>query len=65
MPTKNEKAFAKLDIQKYAGKCIGFLDGKIALSNADPEMVMKKLKHVKNKEVAIICIPSTKNVMVI
>ena len=60
---KNAEAFSKLDTIKYAGKCIGLVDGKITFTNKDPEKVISKLKNIKNKEIGFICIPSTKNTM--
>lgn len=65
MEDKTSKAFAKLDTIKYAGKCIGMIDGKIAITSTDPEEVVKRLNTVKNREIGIICVPSTKNAMAI
>ena len=65
MVDKTSKAFAKLDTKKYAGKCVGLVDGKITLTSKDPDEVFKKLNKVKNKEIAIICVPSTKNILAI
>lgn len=65
MEDKTSKAFAKLDTKKYAGKCVGLVDGKITLTSNDPDEVFNKLGGIKNKEIAIICVPSTKNTMAI
>jgi hypothetical protein len=47
MGEKNSQAMAKLDTRKYAGKCVGFVDGKITFKSDNPEAVLKKLKTMK------------------
>jgi len=61
----NQEAFSKLDTIKYAGKCIGLVDGKIVMTSKDPNKVIKKLNSFKKKEIGVICIPSSKNAMVL
>lgn len=63
MADKTSEAFAKLDTIKYAGKCVGMVDGKITIIDTDPDKVYEKLKNISNKEIGIFCFPSSAQIM--
>ncbi|MEK6949659.1 MAG: hypothetical protein AABX34_05525 [Nanoarchaeota archaeon] len=58
--------FNSMDLRDYSGLALGIVDGKIAFKDKNPEKVMKRLlTQQKNREVALICVPSSKAAMVI
>lgn len=66
MAEKNVQVFNKLDLSKYAGLCLGIVDGKIIYKEKNTEYVMKRLlNQPPNKEISLICVPSKKTTMAI
>jgi hypothetical protein len=61
----NSEAFLKLDSIKYAGKCVGMIDGKIKIVGTDPNEVYERLLNISDKDIGIFCFPSTKQTMAI
>ena len=58
--------FNSMDLREYAGMAVGIVDGKIAFKDKNPEKVMKRLlTQPRSREVALICVPSSKAAMVI
>ena len=58
--------FNAMDLRDYAGMAVGIVDGKIAFKDKNPEKVMKRLlTQPRSREVALICVPSSKAAMVI
>ena len=58
--------FNAMDLRDYAGMAVGIVDGRIAFKDKNPEKVMKRLlTQPRSREVALICVPSSKAAMVI
>ena len=64
--SKNLDTFNKIDLSKYAGKCLGIVDGKILFEEKDTQKVIKRiLKQDPKTEISVVCVPSKKTTMAI
>lgn len=61
----NSEAFERLDTLKYAGKCVGMINGKIIIVGTDPDKVYEKLRNIQEEDLGIFCFPSTKQTLTI
>lgn len=66
MGDKNLIKFNRIDLSDYAGKALGIIDGKIAFNDPNPSKVMRWLmQQPKDKDVSLVCVPSSKTAMVL
>ena len=68
MRFQNDKTldkFTNMDLSLYAGLAVGIVDGKIQFQDPSPQKVLRLLMKQKDKDVALICVPSRKTAMCI
>ena len=62
----NSKALARLDVNKYEGKCVGLANGKVVVSDKSVKQVMKTLaKNYSNKQTAVVTFPKKDKILVL